>query len=101
MISFILKVQITVRVYQQSLFNFLYYFFPGPYASRYTRGRYPGSSSSGGCSLDASWSGEWFEYGERRGVRILDGGGGGGGSEISHKGECVMRKGDKYIFKDG
>ena len=69
-------------------------------------------SGSPSCSLPESWSGKWFEHGERDAVEIFNSEGGGGDrgssrssssaptSTISHKGECVARKGDKYVFKD-
>jgi hypothetical protein len=45
------------------------------------------------CELPASWTGRWFESGEREAVSVR-------GNNITHKGECVYQKGDKYIFKD-
>lgn len=66
---------------------FLSSFFPGPYASAYR--------SSPGCELPSSWDGRWFEYGERDAVRVAS-----ANASVSHKGECIYKKGDKYIFKD-
>lgn len=45
------------------------------------------------CDLPSSWSGRWFEYGERDDITVT-------GKNVTHKGHCVMKKGDKYIFKD-
>ena len=45
------------------------------------------------CHLDNSWSGKWFEYGERDAIHI-------DAQNITHKGTCNRRKHDKYIFKD-
>nr|XP_040570826.1 uncharacterized protein LOC121120042 [Lepeophtheirus salmonis] len=45
------------------------------------------------CVFDPSWEGRWFEYGERDGVRI-------GKDNITHKGTCLFKDGEKYIFQD-
>ena len=50
-------------------------------------------SGTSSCDLPLSWSGRWFESGERDAVAVK-------GNNITHKGECVYQKGDKYIFKD-
>ncbi|TRY74844.1 hypothetical protein TCAL_11427 [Tigriopus californicus] len=57
---------------------------------RYLSGR----RQSDACQVPVSWEGDWFEYGERRPVQITPDG------NITHKGECVYKKGDKYVFKD-
>ena len=48
---------------------------------------------SGSCELPTTWDGRWFEHGERKAVSI-------GGGAVSHKGECVDRRGDMYVFRD-
>lgn len=45
------------------------------------------------CSLDQSWSGDWYEYGERNAIKIDR-------QNITHKGTCTRKHGDKYIFED-
>jgi len=45
------------------------------------------------CNLPESWSGKWFEYGERDAVGI-------DGKNVTHKGTCIANLRDKYIFKD-
>jgi len=45
------------------------------------------------CHLDETWSGKWFEYGERDAISIDT-------QNMTHKGTCNRRKHDKYIFKD-
>ena len=45
------------------------------------------------CDLSTTWSGQWFEYGERNAIQIDV-------QNITHKGTCTRRHGDKYIFKD-
>ena len=55
------------------------------------RGR--AATASGSCELPAAWEGRWFEHGERKAVSIE-------GGSVSHKGECVDRRGDMYVFED-
>ena len=58
------------------LYNFVQFFFSGM-----------------ACHLDETWSGKWFEYGERDAISIDT-------QNMTHKGTCNRRKHDKYIFKD-
>ena len=48
---------------------------------------------AGSCELPNAWDGRWFEHGERKPVSI-------GGGSVSHKGECVDRRGDMYVFRE-
>ena len=45
------------------------------------------------CELPKSWSGDWFEYGERDKIQIDT-------KNVTHKGNCITKQGDKYIFRD-
>ena len=45
------------------------------------------------CDLPSAWTGRWFESGERDAVTVTS-------KNITHKGECIHQKGDKYILKD-
>ena len=43
--------------------------------------------------MDQSWYGDWYEYGERNAIKIDR-------QNITHKGTCTRKHGDKYIFED-
>ena len=50
-------------------------------------------SGASNCDLPSTWAGRWFESGERDAVTVTL-------KNITHKGECIHQKGDKYIFRD-